>query len=126
MLIQKEITNVIVSAKNGLDAIITKIKLTQDNGDDTTCLKIKLITTDKWIQILSSYVENNFDENGNIKPPTTVCLNETQIALIMSKLTSIYGNNNVGLSDWLLKDYFWDDSGFWRDSATWNDVKPII
>jgi len=124
MLIQKEISNVIDSAKAGLDAVITKIKSFEATGDDSAELKTQLIFSIKWIDILIDYVENNFDNNGNIVPPTKTCLTQTEISLIMFKLTTLYGNTNTG-SDWLLKDYVWDDQGFWRDSAFWNEVKTI-
>ncbi len=126
MLIQTQIENVISSAKAGLGNLLNNIIISQYNGDDVKQLKFQFIAINKWIELLGFYLDNNFNENGNIVPPTQECLTLDQIALIMSKLTSIFGNNPTPESDWILANYVWDDNGFWRDTATWNDVKPII
>lgn len=127
MLIQKEIINVINASKDGLTKVLNNIIAMRNNGDDISELQFKFITYNAWITILQGYLDDNFDENGNIVPPLTDCLTQDQIALIMSKLIAVFGRGiSLVTDDWLLKDYVWDDDGFWRDTATWNDVKPII
>lgn len=125
MLIQKDISNVIAATKAGMDGLITKIKTLESNGEDASQVKNKLIISLKWIDILIDYLENNFDDNGNLVPATQECLSQDEVILIMSKLAAEYGNKDLNESDWLLKDYVWDDDGFWRDSAFWNEVRTI-
>ena len=122
-VIQTAINNGKYFMSNTLSTIVTQ----ESYGEDCTILRRNFILMNKWVEILQDYLDNNFDQNGNLTTPTFECLTADQISDLISKVNLLAGCDTQPItSDWLLATGFWNDQGFWRDTATWNDTLPII
>lgn len=127
MLIQESILESINNAKYYSRLLVDTIAELSDYGEDCTQEDLKLIVLTKWITILQDYLDNNFDNNGNLVPATIECLTQDQISDLMAKLNLLICNTKApSLGDWILSDGYWNDSGVWDDAEYWNDTLPII
>lgn len=126
MLIQANIFTTVLNAKYYSGLLLTKITEQEIGGEDCTKLKQQFTILGKWIVILEDYLDNNFDSDGNLVPPTFACLSADEAAELTAKLNLMIGCITAPQgSDWILATAYWDDGGFWRDTATWNDTLPI-
>lgn len=127
MLIQESILESINNAKYYSRLLVDTISELSDYGEDCTNEDLKLIVLNKWITILQDYLDNNFDNNGNLIPATFECLTQDQVSDLMAKLNLLICNTKAPLlGDWILSDGYWNDSGVWDDTGYWNDTLPII
>lgn len=123
MLVMTDITATIRAAKLYSSEILKKIDELEVNGSDADLQKRKLILFTEWTNILEDYYNNNFDENGTIDP-IYECLTSTQADALVAKLKSVIYPKKYPLSQWILAEGFWNDSGKWIDSERWYDSVP--
>jgi hypothetical protein len=126
MLIQESILESIGNAKYYSRLLVDTIAELSGFGEDCTNEDLKLIVLNKWITILQDYLDNNFDNNGNLVPATIECLTQDEISDLMAKLNLLICNTKApSPSPWLLATGFWNDSGKWVDTERWYDTIPI-
>lgn len=127
MLVQESILEAITNGKYYARLLNNNIIAQELKGGDCDLLKQKSIILVKWIAILQNYLDNNFDNNGNLIPATFECLTADQAAELVAKLNlMVGGNTSPAPGVWILSTGFWRDDGRWVDSAVWNDTLPII
>lgn len=65
--------------------------LIQDNeyGEGDPCCQLKIYVLNRWAVILNNYLNQNFDENDNIKTPDYSCNTAAEIHKLIGKINSV-------------------------------------